>query len=208
MSLFSNILGIVPDNLENLKQLTTLRIDNSPIVNMTERLGKLHNLNALYLINCALTYLPDLSGNAALWYVTLSNNRLSKVNGLCNVAQLLLDSNLFTEIPTLNTSDGLYLLQMTNNPLKNMLKITLHVNLRYLYLDNTTLSSIPATIDRLKRLEVLYLSNNKLFYLPTNMLTLTKLRWVDIQSNLFSSDDIQAFRTQFNTSIPTMVLLT
>jgi Leucine-rich repeat (LRR) protein len=199
--------GIVPDNLANLKQLSDLSIFNSPIVNMTEQLGTLTNLHTLYLRNCSLTYLPDLSGIPYLSTVDLTDNQLSKVDGLTTVYDLYLDNNLFTELPTLNIPGNLYYLTMNKNPLKNMLAITLHVNLRYLFLENTTLSYIPPTIDRLQQLEYLDLSDNKLFYLPTNMLNLAKLKYLYIQNNLFSSDDIQTFQTQFNSSQPNMTLI-
>jgi len=174
---------------------------------MTEQLGTLTNLNTLYLRNCSLTYLPDLSGISYLWYVDLSENQLSKVDGLTTVYNLYLDNNLFTELPTLNIPSNLNVLTMSNNPLKNMLAITSHVNLYYLYLKNTTLSYIPPTIDRLQKLESLDLSDNKLFYLPTNMLNLVNLKRLNIQNNLFSSDDIKTFQAQFNRSQPTLSLI-
>jgi Leucine-rich repeat (LRR) protein len=177
-------------------------IYNSPIVNMTERLGTLTNLNSLNLISCSLTELPNLSGVSRLSNVDLSENQLSKVDGLTGVEYLYLQ--IFTDIPTLNTPDSLLYLYMPNNPLKNMLKITSHVNLYYMNLGNTNLTSIPAIIDRLQNLDYLYLSDNKLFYLPTNMLKLTSLKTLDIQYNLFSPADIQAFQTQFNTTLPNM----
>jgi Leucine-rich repeat (LRR) protein len=199
--------GAVPDSLENLRQLRYLYIYNTPIVNMTERLGTMSNLNTLFLPNCSLTYLPNLSGISQLSSVYLHQNRLSNLNGLTNVYDLYLSDNLFTDIPTLSSPKSLVYLYMDNNPLKNMLTITSHVNLWTLYLRNTTLSSVPPTIDKLQKLEYLDLSYNKLFFLPTNIQNLPKLRQLNIQNNSFSLSAIQTFKTQFNTSHPNMTLV-
>jgi Leucine-rich repeat (LRR) protein len=174
---------------------------------MTERLGTLSNLDYLLLSSCSLTHLPNLSGIRGLWNVNLNQNRLSKVDGLTGVVSLFLIDNLFTDIPKLVTPNTLKYLYMSNNPVRNMLAITSHVNLSRVFLRNATLSSIPATIDRLQQLEDLVLSYNKLFYLPTNMRNLVKLQYFDIQNNLFSPADIQAFKTQLNMSHPNMTLL-
>lgn len=198
--------GIVPDNLVNLKQLDSLYIYNSAIVNMTERLGTLSNLQYLYLHNCSLTSLPNLSGLPQLIYVSFYQNRLSKVDGLTSVINLELNHNLFTDIPTLKTPSTLRYLFMDHNPLKNMLKITSHTNLYWVSLKNTTLSSIPPTIDRLQKLYYLDLSDNKLFYLPTNILNLVNLRHLLIRNNLFTSGDIETFKTRFNMTHPSMTL--
>jgi Leucine-rich repeat (LRR) protein len=173
---------------------------------MTERLGTLSNLQYLYLLNCSLTSLPNLSGLSQLRYVSFYQNRLSKVEGLTDVSYLVLRNNLFTDIPTLNTPSRLQYLDMNHNSLKNMLAITSHINLQTLYLINTTLSSVPGTIDRLQQLQYLDLFNNKLFYLPTNILNLANLRWLDIQGNLFALEDIKALQTRFNASRPNMTV--
>jgi hypothetical protein len=64
-------LGIVPDSLENLRQLLAFAISDSPIVNMTERLGTLSKLRYLFLTDCSLTHLPNLSGISQLDIVDL-----------------------------------------------------------------------------------------------------------------------------------------
>jgi hypothetical protein len=208
LSIYYIVLGIVPDNLENLRELRELVISNSPIVSMTERLGTLSNLTTLLLQNCTLTDLPNLSGIPALWNVDLNQNRLSTVDGLTGVINLGLTDNLFTDIPTLVTPNTLKYLDMNNNPVRNMLAIISHVNLSRIFLRNATLSSIPATIDRLQQLKNLDLSYNKLLDLPTNILHLVNLNYLDIQFNLFSTASIQAFKTGFNEVLPNTSLLT
>lgn len=153
--------------------------------------------------SCSLTALPNLSGLYQLKSVNLNNNRLFQVNGIAGPYFLGLENNLFTDIPKLQSLTSLTYLYMTNNPLKNMATIISHTNLRSLALENTTLSFIPPTIDKLKTLQELYLPNNKLFYLPTNILNLPKLRRLDIRNNLFAPNDILALQIHFNQSSPT-----
>lgn len=175
---------------------------------MTERLGMLVNLNSLTLAHCSLKSLPQFHSLSGLSYVNFRSNQLSKVDGLTNVHYLYIASNLFTDIPTLSTPSSLRYLDMSSNPIKNMLKITAHTNLEWLDLQNASLSAVPPTIDRLKQLQHLALGFNKLYYLPNNILSLTNLVGLYIQKNLFTSTDIEEFHAAFNSSNPEMVLMT
>ncbi|CAF1431811.1 unnamed protein product [Adineta steineri] len=199
--------GIVPDNLENLEQLTSLNFYMSPIVYMTKYLGTLKNLYNLSLRSCSLTDLPDLSGLLKLSSLILNDNQLSQIHGVPNIPHLELVTNLFTEIPIMKNPDSLRILSMNNNPLKNILTITSHINLYILNLGHVRLSSVPPTIGKLKELETLDLSNNALFYLPTNMFQLTKLKTLYIHNNMFSVDDTQTFQNQFSSFLPNMTLI-
>jgi len=195
-------LGIVPDALGNLKQLGSLWIFNSPIVKMTEQLGTLDNLFELFLSNCSLTHLPNLSNLKQLRFLSLPDNRLSQLDGLINVSLMSLENNLFNEIPTIENRDNFTFLCMSDNPLKNALPITSYINLETVVLKNTTLTFIPPNIDKLQQLTQLYLSDNKLSHLPTNILNLSNLRYFEIKNNLFSPDDIESIRKGFQTSHP------
>jgi Leucine-rich repeat (LRR) protein len=166
------------------------------------------NLAVLYIQNCTLTDLPNLSGIPNLQYIDLGHNQLSTVEGLTGVVNLDLSNNLFVDIPTLNTPNTLRYLDMNNNPLENMLAITSHVNLNRVLLRNTTLSFIPATIDRLQQVISLDLSYNKLLELPRNMLDLANLQHLDIQSNQVSSARIQELKTEFNRILPNLTIVT
>jgi len=201
-----SFLGVVPDTLANLKHMINFAIFNTPITKMTEQLGFLTNLHYLYLHNCNLTNLPDLSGIPFLPDIDFSYNQLSQVNGLNNVSRMTLAFNLFTDVPVIKNSKSLYWLQMTNNPVKNMLTITTYTNLQCLYLQNTNISSVPHNIDKLQKLEYFYLNNNKLSSLPTNILNLPNLQIFNIQNNLFPSSDIQIFQSRFNQTNPNITL--
>ena len=126
---------------------------------MTDQLGKLVRLYSLYLTNCSLTHLPDLKDIPSLSNVDLSNNPISQITGFNNVFYLVPDNCLFTEIPTLTNPERLGKLSMNHNSLKNVAKISSFINLMSVDLDNTSLPSIPPTIDRLQKLRTLILKS-------------------------------------------------
>ena len=111
-----------------------------------------------------------------------------------------LNSNLFTNVPTVKNAGNLYLLKMNDNPIENMINITLYTSLQYLYLTNTNISTISHTIDKLQKLVELCMNNNKLFFLPTN------LTFLEVQNNLISSRDKEEIRKRFNQFKPNVIL--
>lgn len=50
-------------------------------------------------------------------------------------------------------------------------------------------------------LSYLYLSDNKLSYIPTDIFKLQYLRQIDLQRNLFSPDEINAIKAKFRSTI-------
>jgi len=199
--------GIVPDALAKLKQLKLLWIFDSPIVKMTEQLRTLDNLVDLFLSNCSLTHMPNLSNLKQLRYLSLPGNRLSQLDGLLNVSTMDLENNLFNEIPTIKNAENVADLYMSNNSLKNAVPITSYINLKRIDLRNTTLTFIPPNIDKLQKLICLYLSNNKLSHLPTNIFNLPNLEYLAIKNNLFSPNDIKSIPKKFKKSYPNAELL-
>ena len=53
----------------------------------------------------------------------------------------------------------------------------------------------------------LYLNDNKLTYLPTDVFRLQYLRKADFQRNRFPIDEINAIKVRFRTAVPTGTLL-
>lgn len=53
----------------------------------------------------------------------------------------------------------------------------------------------------------LYLNDNKLTYIPTDIFDLRYLRKIDLQRNLLPTEEINAVKTKFRTTIPATVLL-
>jgi Leucine-rich repeat (LRR) protein len=190
----------------NLRQLSSLQIQHTFIMNMTERLTSLPELLILTLLNCSLYQLPNFNDMNNLRYVNLGHNRLSQIDGLHNTYILVLDNNVFTELPTVTTPESLGYLSINNNPLKHVMSLSSFVNLYYLQLINTTISFIPPTIDKLQNLWYLSLSHNKLFYLPKNILKLSKLTYLDIQNNPFPTNEIETIKREFSKNQPNVTL--
>ena len=201
------ILGILPDALVNFKELRELSIYNTTIVQITELLSTMIDLQYIIFSSCSLTYLPDLSKLHKVWGLDLYNNQLRKLNGPSGAIFLNLVNNLFEEIPRLNRSDTLQTLFIGNNPLKNTEAIMAYPNIEHLHISSTGSTFIPPTIDKLKNIEFLDISNNKLSHLPTNVLNLVHLKHLNIQNNLFKPVEIQAFRRAFRKARPKAKLI-
>ncbi|CAF0926682.1 unnamed protein product [Adineta steineri] len=198
--------GIIPDAIENLKQLQQLMIYESPIKKITEKLVTLPKLLTLLLSNCSLTYIQDLSKLKTLEMLELSNNYLTHINDVPALGLLKLDGNLFKEIPVIKNTDNIWFLDMNKNPLINALPILSYKNVRYIFLENATLTSIPPTIDKLQKIEYLLLTDNKISYLPTNVLNLPNLKEFSIRNNLLSSGDMKLIETAFKKSHPDLYI--
>ena len=204
--MFAFLQDVVPDTLINLKQLIRLEIHNTRISNMTEQLVNLSFLSSLIVIGCSLTRLPSFHALQNLYQVQLQNNRLSRINGLNGLQFLYLDNNLFADLPVVTGPENLSVLSMNGNPLKHVMSLSLFANLRYLYLGNTTISSIPPTIDKLQNLYNLDISNNKLFYLPKNILKLVSLTRLYLTGNHFATDELATIKREFNATLPNCTL--
>jgi Leucine-rich repeat (LRR) protein len=91
--------------------------------------------------------------------------------------------------------------------LKHIRELDSFVGLEQLELVNTTISSIPSSIDKLQNLMELGLSYNKLSYLPENIFNLPELSLLYINDNYFSADEIETMQTKFRTLRPDMTLI-
>jgi len=199
--------GIVPDALANFKTLKTLMIYDSPIKKMTEQLGTLINLDRIQLINCSLTYLPDLSNLQKLNALDVPCNNISRIGGLPSVHRLDLTINLLSEIPVLKNPENLEALYIDYNPLKSALPILLYKNLEVLFMKFATLTSIPPAIDQLQKLAYLAIAGNKLTSLPTSIFNLRRLEYFNVMKNLFSADHIASIKKEFEKSHPKTKLM-
>ncbi|CAF1426160.1 unnamed protein product [Adineta ricciae] len=198
---------ILPDSLANLQILRRLEIINTTITKMTNQLTSLKHLYWLTLVNCSLPQLPNLTNLSKVWHIELDHNHLSKLDGLDgDILRLSLSNNLFSEIPTVKMPAYVEELTMNNNPLRNIIKLDSFINLERVDLHNTTITSIPPTINKLQKLEHLDLSYNDLFYLPFNILELNKLNTLFVNNNSFSDQEIETIKTYFNMSHPNITL--
>jgi Leucine-rich repeat (LRR) protein len=199
--------GIVPDTLSNLQELHTLTMTNTPIIQMTDKLATLEQLQMLSLDNCALSYLPNLGGLANLSTVSFPNNRLSKLEGLVKPRMVSLYKNLFTEIPTLEEPDALVRLNMNFNPVTDMTSIMSFSNLTEIRLSETKISVIPSDIHELEKLNIVDLSHTEISYVPRAMLKMPRLQYLIVQRNPFSDEEINSIKMELSSQQSKVQLL-
>jgi Leucine-rich repeat (LRR) protein len=81
--------------------------------------------------------------------------------------------------------------EMVNLSLMSLVKITPvigeFVNLKYLYLDNNYLKSIPTEIGKLRKLQTLVLDNNELKIIPAEICNIASLRVICARHNKLNS---------------------
>jgi Leucine-rich repeat (LRR) protein len=200
--------GIVPDSLGNLQKLHELQIVDSPIIKMTEQLGALNNLSMITFVNCSLTYLPDISNLENLQVLQAPHNNLTRLDGIPGVRILSLEINLLDEIPISKKPENLELLDISYNPLKNAVPLLSYNNLEIIFITDTTITSIPSSIDKLQNLTHFDMALNRISHLPTTILNLPHLEHMNISKNLLSPNDIESIRKEFNKSHPQLKLFT
>ncbi len=201
-------LGIVPDSLANLQKLRDLYIEDSPITKMTEQLRALNNLSIIFFFTCSLTHLPDISNLENLQVLEAPFNNLTHLDGIPGVRILTLEINLLHEIPISKKPENLVFLDISYNPLKNVVPLLSYNNLKTIFIRDTTITSIPSSIDKLRNLRHFDMALNRISYLPTNILNLPNLESLNVSRNLLSPNDIQSIRSAFKKSHPQLQLFT
>ena len=142
--------------------LTGLRLTTLP-----ESLGRLSQLNDLYLRENQLTALPESLG----WLSQLQTLDLSS-NQLTTLPEWL---GQLSQLRTLNFSHN----QLTVLPEWLGQLSQLHT----LYLSENQLTALPESLGQLNRLHTLYLDNNKLTALPESLAQLSQLFTLNLRDN-------------------------
>ncbi|CAF0816306.1 unnamed protein product [Adineta ricciae] len=199
---FAPLIGIIPDTLAKLKNLTYFSVSRTKVVKGFEELTKLPKLETLLLNNCSLTSLPNLDNLSNLAVLFVENNNLTDISDIPGVQYLYLSGNQLKNIPMTKDPNKLVGLDMSGNPLSSAATIMLYKNLEDINLSDTGINSIPATIDKLRNVTRLDLSGNKLTHLPTNIRNLRQLEVLDIKNNLLSKRDVELIRRSFAKSHP------
>lgn len=174
---------------------------------MTDNLNDLKELQTLSIDNCSLSDMPSLSGMYKLSSVSLPNNRLARLEGLTNVSRLHLYKNSFTQIPTSEEPGNLRMLNMNYNPMENMDIITTFVNMTDLRLSVTKIPSIPEGISELNYLSFLDVSLGQLTNVPETIYKLPRLQFLVIYGNQFPAQAVDAIKGEFSANRPTVNLL-
>lgn len=198
----------LPENFDALIPLDSLDCSSWHIENLSPEIGKLINLQTLYLGFNDLNSLPAEFGRLKnLKKLDLINNKLDSLpfefGQLQNLQVLDLWDNMLYKIPaSFGQLQNLKKLNLSINNLKCLpAELGQLKNLQTLILARNRLDSLPVEIGQLKNLQYLDLSNNQLSYLPAEFVQLQNLRYLELRGNLLSSLPIEIFVEMPNLNI-------
>ena len=186
---FSRLYRLPPE-IGHLTNLTSLDLHGNGLMSLPPEIGHLTNLTNLDLRRNKLYKLPlEIGQLTNLTSLVLSSNRLSslppEIGQLTNLTKLYLNDNVLSRLPpAIGELTNLTSLSLSSNGLNRLPpEIGQLTNLTGLYLSNNDLSSLPPEIGQLTNLTWLYLSNNDLSSLPPEIGQLTNLTWLYLGSN-------------------------
>jgi hypothetical protein len=160
---------LTPEQVEGLRELHLYVYDWTSSV--PESIGRLENLQKLFLYFNELTSLPESIGqlknlrNLFLRDIELKSLPES-IGGLQALQELDLERNRLTSLPE------------SIGQLRNLQKLNLY---------NNRLTSLPESIGKLKKLQELYLGNNRLTSLPESIGGLQALHMLDLSGTKLTS---------------------
>jgi len=163
LSVSANSVTTIPKCISNLKKLEYLDLSYNEITSVPNEIGKLTNLVELKLNDNNISSCPSaLNKLKNLEKLSLKYNQIKKVSisGLSSLEELTLNNNELTSVSLKNLS-----------------------NLKSLEIYTNKISSFPSSIYKLKNLEVLLISYNKISSISSDIKNLTKLKTLDISNN-------------------------
>ncbi len=115
----------LPESIEKLTNLTTLRLQNNQLTSLPESIGKLSRLTYLNLDSNQLASLPESICNLlSLSILSLTTNRLTKlprnIDKLVNLTYLHLIDNQLTDLPKSINFLNLRYLNLRKNPINDL----------------------------------------------------------------------------------------
>jgi internalin A len=198
LDLSAKELAMLPSEIGQLTNLTTLWLYNNYLTGIPYEIGNLTNLKWLLLYNNYLTNIPDeLEKLTNLTELLLYNNQLTsipaKLGNLTNLTELQLHDNQLTSIPAeLGNLTNLKVLSLSGNQLSSIpAELGKLINLTTLDLSYNQLTSIPAELGQLTNLTTLYLSENQLKSIPAELSQLTNLTELRLDNNQLTSVPVE-----------------
>ncbi len=183
-------LKIIPESIENLKNLKEIYMTENMIREIPESLGSLVNLQILNLSNNKLKIIPESFGNLiSLKMLNLNHNQLKRfpntINGLKNLKMLSLWGNNLNYLPEqIGNLSSLNVLGLSYNHLKSIPSSVSKLEaLHTLDLSSNVLEKIPDSLGKLESLHTLWLNNNYLKILPSSFSMLTNLKDLYLVNN-------------------------
>lgn len=211
----NNLVGKIPSEIENLKNLTWLSLDNNKLSGIPATIGNLTNLYVLNLngnrFDCTLPV--DLYNLTNLWVLNIGNagikgeiptgiSKLKKL-GLLNLSTSLLSGNIPDEIGELTNLNHLNLngCFLKGGIPKSMYQLTnlQYLGLAYNYLEGFVSSEIGNLINLIElRLDYNQLTGTIPTTIRTNLINLQKL---NIDHNLFGWENCPEVKLLINKGI-------
>ncbi|XP_064410512.1 uncharacterized protein LOC102354453 [Latimeria chalumnae] len=160
-SCLSYKIDLLPREVGQLKNLTTLNLDTNDLKEVPAEIGALQNLERLTLSNNLLRFLPPEFGQLKkLQSLHLANNRLEELPAqVCQLGNLT-----FLDI----SDNKIRLIPHSIQDLEKLETLLLFFNL---------VEALPESFCSLRRLSTLWLGRNRLKSLPRNFGDLVNLEW-------------------------------
>jgi Leucine-rich repeat (LRR) protein len=215
LSLLSNSIPKIPDEIFWLKNLSKLSVRDNKLKSLPETLSKckLHRLD----IGCNLfEIIPTcLAKIFSLNYLIADNNLIATLTDdfqhCCQVSSINLDENLLNKLPvSWNNIFGLKSLSLRFNAIgdvggikqmtqieslflegnTNLTQLDLDIgcltSLTELYVMNCNITKVSGSIAQCKRLKSVNFSGNKLSFLPDHFFFLKNIQFLALDDNRFS----------------------
>jgi Leucine-rich repeat (LRR) protein len=179
------------EKMDKLTDLQALKLSSNGVTDYPKNFQALFNLTYFASYNNALTqFPPDLKPFSNLHYLELQNTKIDSIP--VRIAYL----NKLQSLKFGNTDDTLKL-PATFHYLTNLKDVSFEncvldsfpkplfklPALTYLYLSNTNTYALSVHFERLQKLEVLIVENNKLTEIPFEIYKARKLRFISLRNN-------------------------
>jgi Leucine-rich repeat (LRR) protein len=213
-----------------LIHLHTLRVNSTPFVSqfqfdddiisigLSPLISRLNQLRVLSLINTRVSYIPP-QALAVLTNITIleiDNCGLREIpptiSFLTNLQELRLPNNDLHSIPqntALQQMSKLKYLDLSHNKIKDITDLAEIASREVSTIDLSynEIDFVPPEISQFYyELYYLYLNDNKLTYIPTDVFELVYLQKADFQRNAFPADEITAIKARFQSAISTCIV--
>jgi len=182
--------SLLPKEIDQLKALRVLDLENNRLVSVPKEIGQLQALQWLYLTNNRLVSVPKEIGQLqALQGLDLGNNHLvsvpEEIGQLQALQELYLNQNCLVSVPKeIDQLKALQGLHLYNNRLVSVPKEIGQLKaLQGLDLGNNHLVSVPEEIGQLQALHLLHLENNRLVSVPKEIGQLKALQELHLNNN-------------------------
>lgn len=164
------------------------RLDTYGITELPEEIGKLRNLQGLFLAGNDIAFLPSSIGNLSnLKELDLSFNQLETIpesfGNLSNLQKLNLTQNHLKNLPnSIGKLKSLTELSVKHNRITSLPEdFGGMVGLTTLNIEQNKLSDLPSSIGRMINLEIISGQGNKFVRLPASLVNLKNLKILDVR---------------------------